>query len=773
MKRNLIKKIIKCMATTAFVFVSSPLSVYGLVIHENRTEQRVANGVTYELNRQVTNRGLLDIHVLRIDMESPGITLGPAIPQEYGTRHTTSNLLQSNGAVAGINADFFDMSANPATPMGQVVQHGNIISVNGGEAGYATFFVGEYNNPFIRYIRPEIIFLNNGNRNIAVQTINKFERNFSSALFNRQTIYNTAGLDSRFSDLVKLVVEDDIITHISEPGETVSVPENGYIIVMSLRYSQYFTESIRVGDSAELRIDASVDLDNVISAIGGAGTILENGTLSNSGFVVAPNARHPRSAVGISQDGTEVILVAVDGRSHSVGATHSEMATIMRNLGAYTAMHLDGGGSTTMAAQTMNHDHVRVVNTVSDGSQRRVVNALGVYNNSTPGEITSLTINTYPNRVFHGSGVNVYPFALDGHLNRMDINWEYAALVSDDAGGVWDGNRFFPSRIGEINFTLMYRDLTYVTSIQSMELASITPSVTTLSATGGQRIPLNFTGTSTMGHAASILNLNFEVVPASLGYIENNVFVVNSNESGYIRANIGNISTYIGVNISGQTNVRVPVSTPFVNPFNRSLQSVPSTQSFDITFVGNVTIGEDVKPYEYLEIQSDSLLGFAQNSARGIFVGRSDISEIHGLQLGRWSSGYSFDVISNVALINLDASRGALTSTSAYNWSFVNELRNSNVDHVIIQMDRSAASLTSAIDRQMFQEALEQIAASGKNVFVISPEGLSNTTNIINGVNHINIGGLFNADGSTNENFSILRFRVTNDNISFDIQKAF
>ena len=59
--------------------------------------------------------------------------------------------------------------------------------------------------------------------------------------------------------------------------------------------------------------------------------------------------RHPRTLIGLTEDGTLLLLV-VDGRRRgiSVGATMHECATVLREHGADTAINLDGGGSTTL-----------------------------------------------------------------------------------------------------------------------------------------------------------------------------------------------------------------------------------------------------------------------------------------------------------------------------------------------------------------------------------------------------------------------------------------
>jgi len=85
--------------------------------------------------------------------------------------------------------------------------------------------------------------------------------------------------------------------------------------------------------------------------------------------------RNPRTAAGLTADGNTLILAVVDGRSTaSVGATLNELADLMHEMGAWQALNLDGGGSSTMFISAAGG----VVNTPSDGSERVVANHLGV-----------------------------------------------------------------------------------------------------------------------------------------------------------------------------------------------------------------------------------------------------------------------------------------------------------------------------------------------------------------------------------------------------------
>jgi len=94
--------------------------------------------------------------------------------------------------------------------------------------------------------------------------------------------------------------------------------------------------------------------------------------------------RHPRTAVGTSQDGRYLYLMAIDGRqpAHSFGATTQETAAWIQALGAHDALNLDGGGSTAMALDD-GHGGAKIVNRPIHGNvpgaERVNGNNLGVY----------------------------------------------------------------------------------------------------------------------------------------------------------------------------------------------------------------------------------------------------------------------------------------------------------------------------------------------------------------------------------------------------------
>lgn len=549
MKKHIIKsgKYIFTMALSA-IMVFQPIGLSATVFFQQTTQEVVAGGIMHENRLKATNAGLINVSVVYVDIHNPHVELRPIAPANYGARATVSTMVLESGALAGINADFFDMGINPTTPFGDVVADGQIISMDINRPGYSTFFIDGAGQAFIEYVQPELIFLNNGQRNMRIHAMNKFLRDFSAVYFDRSAMYNTAGLDSRFPDLWKYVVDNGVITYIGT--STVDVPENGFIIVAAATYAQYFHESVRVGHTAEFRVEARFDYNEMQAAIGGAGKILLNGEYTNCGFVVAPNARHPRSALGINQDGSRVIMAVVDGRGTSVGATHSEMAQIMRNLGAYHAMHFDGGGSSAIVADTHFSDGPTLRNRPSEGTQRSVVNALGVFHTAEVGQTAGLLIEPSAEHVFLGDSVTLSVRGVDANQRITEVNPEQVTFTAS-APGRWVGNAFYPEGHGQVRLYATYGQIQSYVTVGTLNLAQITPVPSEIRTNAGGTTNITLRGIAADGSSAPLRNANFEVQPAGLGTVVNGVFTANASgaNQGFIRVVSDGITAYIPVSI--------------------------------------------------------------------------------------------------------------------------------------------------------------------------------------------------------------------------------
>jgi exopolysaccharide biosynthesis protein len=125
-----------------------------------------------------------------------------------------------------------------------------------------------------------------------------------------------------------------------------------------------------------------VHLNNVFTAIAGSAIIVKDGedvsaTSPNEGDPTNPN---PRTVAGLSADGRFLYLAVIDGRvsGYSTGTTNAQSAALLLALGCYSALNLDGGGSSEMVrADKLGTPYI--VNNPSGGAERFDAAAFGVY----------------------------------------------------------------------------------------------------------------------------------------------------------------------------------------------------------------------------------------------------------------------------------------------------------------------------------------------------------------------------------------------------------
>lgn len=114
------------------------------------------------------------------------------------------------------------------------------------------------------------------------------------------------------------------------------------------------------------------------TAIGGGPVLLKGGEIVNSWQAELlygdgaddkmPLARHPRTAIGLTQEG-QLLLFVCEGRGMTAGVagmTFEEEARVLKDLGCTEALNLDGGGSSCLLVQGTETIQC------SDGSQRAV-----------------------------------------------------------------------------------------------------------------------------------------------------------------------------------------------------------------------------------------------------------------------------------------------------------------------------------------------------------------------------------------------------------------
>ena len=124
--------------------------------------------------------------------------------------------------------------------------------------------------------------------------------------------------------------------------------------------------------------------DAPYNAISGSAFLLRDGEITNATRSIEPPL-YPRAALGLDESGSTLILAVLDGKQpgYSLGATLPEFAELLVRAGAFTAINLDGGGSSTLVRQSAGPDAAPVL--ISSPSnfripcwERPVANHLGI-----------------------------------------------------------------------------------------------------------------------------------------------------------------------------------------------------------------------------------------------------------------------------------------------------------------------------------------------------------------------------------------------------------
>jgi phosphodiester glycosidase len=170
--------------------------------------------------------------------------------------------------------------------------------------------------------------------------------------------------------ITKIVLEYIDIPRINHPTKCkviaikkgkVAVPKNGCIVSVGANFVSRLPE---IGETATILFETNVNKDTEFwDAVSGTPRLVRNGKAKHEAYKEGSKGRRfirrglARTAIGTDQYGQKIYLVTVEHSQSSKrkkGATLANMASIMKAIGCYNAMNLDGGGSSIMVIDSAN-----------------------------------------------------------------------------------------------------------------------------------------------------------------------------------------------------------------------------------------------------------------------------------------------------------------------------------------------------------------------------------------------------------------------------------
>jgi len=573
----------------SFVSVSDASEVnssVNSVIYQTVESKIITSGVTQDTITRFTDLGWQKIYVLKADLNDPNVLIDALADSETIQKPlSTTDHMKEWGAIAGINGSFFSSSDQTGMQnlIGPMVQSWNIktadATFNRDRDNMATFAIDELRRGIIDYWKADIRLYAPNGEYISVSRYNEPYYGYTdfTVLDRKWTAASVGTRNGYYSDVLEMIVENGTVKEIRVNMPATEIPLDGYVVITSGANKSKIFDNFKVGDPVRFEITTMPDWNSIQMAVSGGGMLVVNGTIPEK-FTHEVTGRHPRTAVGTSEDGKTVYMVVVDGRqSHSIGMTMTELAEFMLEIGAYNALAMDGGGSSTLVSREPGTDNIVVQNKPSDGVQRRIPNAIGVFSLAPPSPLAGLYIEPEEPYVFVNTSRVFIVKGYDEYFNPVIINPEEVTWQVEGVDGHFEGNVFRPLSAGTAKITATVGDISaevYVNVLSGP--VRLTLSSNNITLINKERKKLTVTGEDSEGFTASInpADITWKAV-GGVGFISTGTFVATNPGYGYISATVGDVHAYCAVTV-------LPTVSTLADNFekdNASFLSYPSTVS--------------------------------------------------------------------------------------------------------------------------------------------------------------------------------------------------
>ena len=429
----------------------SPPEPFPRILSQAPEFQPIAPGVTCARYVLVTAGGPISVSVIAVATNRPDVEVNTVLASDRITSpgENVSSMARRTGAVAGLNADYFDIG-NTNQPTNIVVRSGRLLRTPDKRAALV----------ILRSAAPQIVdnsftgSLQMSGRTLALDAVNEMPPPGGGISLLTPEFGPVA--PSENLTLVALVPETGTppfaTYRVREVADNSARQPPGYYAAIGL--NAYGNAGVpNPGDIVTADGDVQpAGMGNVVAAVGGGPMILRDGAWYDD--PEGPNggdysARSPSSGAAVEPDGT-LLLIQVDGRQpdRSVGVTRREFAALMRGLGARAGLAFDGGGSSALALRQLGTPEAELYNQPSDGVERPVADGIFIYSNAPKGPPHEIVASPSTVRAISGASVDLRIAAVDRSDRVAALPAALIASVEPPALGTFQAGTFTASTPG-------------------------------------------------------------------------------------------------------------------------------------------------------------------------------------------------------------------------------------------------------------------------------------------------------------------------------------
>lgn len=299
------------------------------------------SGVSYSHFTVTIGGNIQEINLLEINVSKPGVKILPVLSFDliYGFENLSA-MASRKSAYAAVNGGFFH---EYGLPSGMVAVDGRLIAASTGKYPVFTISGGKASLGVIK----SNLWLDYGSGRLKIDRLNSPVRSGEAAVYTPDY-----GEGSRVhSENLTVTVKDSQVTYIGYYKDEVDIPEDGMLVTF-LKHEYGSPDALPIKKGNTVRLVQEPGLAPDLQAYECGNWLIKDGIVvvkDKDEWVGVMTNRDPRTAVGLKQDGT-VILITVDGRQpgFSAGLTGKELSEYLLELGVVNAAMLDGGASTEM-----------------------------------------------------------------------------------------------------------------------------------------------------------------------------------------------------------------------------------------------------------------------------------------------------------------------------------------------------------------------------------------------------------------------------------------
>ncbi len=430
------------------------------------------------------------VYYAKMDLTNPFISFSTVMGQDHiaGTETVRSMSERKSRPGAryflGVNGDFFYTSGTTrrgesmvGIPIGPCVVDGEIYKANT-NTNYTQFVLdAKRQNPIIGCTKFSGSVTSAGGVKMNLDGVNLVNPDPG----NRVILYNShffGGTNMPSGDAeIALQLADDqqfvfgkpfkmVATAAPSTAGDMDIPADGFVLHGQGTGSE-FVKALKAGDEITVEFHANIDGKEVYphTMMSSWPNSLHHGEVTDTEYLLEEfGSNQPVTAVAIADGGKTIMFLTIDGRSPiSSGARTTEIADLLRLLGATDAVNMDSGGSSTFYSSSLG-----VRNVPSDGSERADGNGIfAVYTAPDDSTIASIAFVDWVAKVpkygiyrpkFYG--YNQYGLLIDTDLHGVTLS------CPSSVGHVQQDSVFFGDGSGDGLITAHYNGMTATVPVQ-------------------------------------------------------------------------------------------------------------------------------------------------------------------------------------------------------------------------------------------------------------------------------------------------------------------